>query len=165
MKDFWVKMVKNSLLVTPGTVPLHLTPGVPESHQTNFRLLVVRGFTLWKQNIITYCLYVICCFGHINATLVIPVWIVLLTLSLLLRCCPTLHFVLQLWRAIEVKPSQNTILNVVILFSGLLYLIYCRHRVGVTLHKSCHSTSLEASWNQRLQTHKTHKKDLKREIS
>ena len=42
-------MVKGSLktlLVTPGTVPFHLTPGIPETHQTNLSVLVLRRFTL-----------------------------------------------------------------------------------------------------------------------
>lgn len=38
-------MIKNSL-VTPGPVPFHLTPRVPETHQTDFGLLLLRCFAL-----------------------------------------------------------------------------------------------------------------------
>lgn len=45
------------------------------------------------------------------------------------------------------------------LVSDQLYLLHCCHRVGVTLHKSRHRSSLKASRNQRLQTHNTHAED------
>lgn len=48
-------MIKNSSLVTPGPVPFHLTPRVPETHQTDFGLLLLRCFALRSDTNRSYC--------------------------------------------------------------------------------------------------------------
>lgn len=99
-------MVKISSLVAPGTVPLHLTPRVPETHQPDFSLLVLRRFALQ---------------GNTNTG--------------------------------EILTFEMCLIQLV---NDELYLLHCCHRVGVTLHKSRHGTSLKTSRNQRLRTHRTH---------